>query len=172
MSAGHVIVDGYNLLYAHPQYGPLIREDIDAVRARLVADLAGYAEGGRRTIVVFDGAGNPSADGSPHHLGRLTVIFSPAGVTADAVIESLAQRYRERGEQVLVVTSDNETRNTVVSGSVSIISADRFAADLRTELATRIVEARPGTRVPVAQRIDPSVSERLARWARGTTHKD
>lgn len=167
VSGERVIVDGYNLLHAHPAHASLARDDIDAARARLVADLAGFAQGGPRTMVVFDGAGNPASDGSPHHLGALTVIFSPAGVSADAIIEALALRFRERGERVLVITSDIATRETVRSGTVSVRSSAEFARELRAEEATRVDVSRSPRSMPVARRIDPAVSERLARWARG-----
>lgn len=169
MSGDHVIIDGYNVLYAHPFYGPLARTDLDAARSRLVADLAGFAQGGPRTVVVFDGGGNPASDGTPHHLGSLTVIFSPAGTTADTVIEALAVRSREREERALIVTSDEATRQTVLSGTVSVLSSDQFVRDLETEVAARDVAGRrAGTRHPVSKRIAPDVSEALARWARGS----
>lgn len=167
MSASHVIIDGYNLLHAHPVYSAQLAGDLDSARARLVSDLAGYAEGGPRTIVVFDGAGNPASDGTPHHIGSLTVIFSPAGVSADSTIEALAARFRERGEEVLVVTSDVATRETVRSGNVSVRSSASFASDLASEGMQRNESARTRRTVPVASRIDPGVSATLARWARG-----
>lgn len=167
MSAGRVIIDGYNLLHAHPSYSAAANSDIDAARARLVADLAGYAQGGPRTAVIFDGAGNPSSDGAPHHVGALAVIFSPAGVSADTTIEALAARFRERGEQVLVITSDVATRETVGSGTVSVRSSAEFARELLAEQADRAESASPKRSMPVSRRIDPDVSERLARWARG-----
>ena len=40
---------------------------------------AGYAAVGHRVTVVFDAAENPGSDGSPHHIGPLSVIFSAAG---------------------------------------------------------------------------------------------
>lgn len=167
MSRGHLIIDGYNVLHAHPRYGKLIPHDIDAARASLVADLAGYAQGGPRTIVVFDGAGNPASDGAPHHLGALTVIFSATAISADAVVESLAQRFRERGESATVVTSDNATRDAVRSGSISVLSAEHFVETLTAENLERVEASKQGRRTPVAERIDPNVSEVLARWARG-----
>jgi len=168
VSRDHYIVDGYNVLHAHPVHGREIRRDIDVARAHLVADLSGFAESGPRTVVVFDGAGNPFSDGSPHHLGALTVIFSAAGTSADTVIEGLAQRYRERGESAVVVTSDTATRDTVGSGTVSVLSSERFVEEL---LAISAAITRPPDaatrRVPVARRIDEDVAGVLARWARG-----
>lgn len=167
MKGEHVVIDGYNLLHAHPSYAALLETDIDAARARLVADLAGYAQGGPRTIAVFDGAGNPASDGAPHHVGALTVVFSAAGTSADAVIEGLARRFRDRGERVLVVTSDNATRETVTSGTVSVRSSQQFAAELLAESASREGSSGRPRRMPVSRRIAPDVAEELSRWARG-----
>ncbi|MGB4442597.1 MAG: NYN domain-containing protein [Coriobacteriia bacterium] len=168
MSRDHYIVDGYNVLYAHPVHSREARRDLDVARAHLVADLSVFAEGGQRTTVVFDGAGNPFSDGSPHHLGTLTVIFSAAGTSADTVIEALAQRYRERGESAVVVTSDAATRDTVGSGTVSVLSSERFVADLvdTRDADTRLSDSG-ARRVPVARRIDEDVAVVLSRWARG-----
>jgi predicted RNA-binding protein with PIN domain len=168
VSRGHIIVDGYNVLHAHPVLGPALRDDLDAARTRFVSELSGYAENSGRTIVVFDGAGNPASDGTPHHLGRLTVIFSKAGTSADATIEALAHRFRGRGEEVLVVTSDGATRDTVRSGGVTVRPAAEFVAELATILAEGSDAAVPARRrVPVAERIDDGVATALARWARG-----
>lgn len=174
MSRDHYIIDGYNVLHAHPVLGPALRDDLDAARARLVAELAGFAQGGPQTIVVFDGAGNPASDGAPHHLGPLTVIFSKAGVSADAVIEGLGRRFRDRGERAVVVTSDVATRDTVFSGSVSVLSAATFIDELAGEAERRIESAAAPRRVPVSERIDANVGAALARWVRGdaSTHRD
>jgi len=169
VTRGHYIIDGYNVLHAHPLYGPALRSDMDAARARLVADLAGFAQGGPRTIVVFDGGGNPESDGAPHHLGALTVIFSAAATSADTVIEGLAQRFRERGEPVVVVTSDAATRDTVRSGTVAVTPSAQFVADLISERSAGDEMGASGSRrVPVSSRIDVGVSQALARWARGS----
>ncbi|MBN2841168.1 MAG: NYN domain-containing protein [Coriobacteriia bacterium] len=167
MSRRRLIVDGYNVLYAHPAYGRIASTDPDSARASLVADLAGYATAGSRVTVVFDGGGNPSSDGTPHHIGSLVVVFSPAGTTADTVIEALAHRSRARGEDVLVVTSDVATRETVRSGTVAVRSSQAFVAEL-TEAVDEIRSSGVGSRrTTVAERIDPAISSVLARWARG-----
>ena len=160
-------MDGYNVLHAHPVYGPLAARDLDSARARLVADLTGYAAAGSQTTVVFDGGGNPASDGAPHHIGPLVVLFSPAGATADTVIEALAHRSRARGEDVLVVTSDAATRQTVRSGTVAVRSSQSFVAELTETLDEIRPAGKDGKRTTVAQRIDPTVSAVLARWARG-----
>jgi predicted RNA-binding protein with PIN domain len=163
-----LIVDGYNLVHADVRYAALLKEDIDAARARLIADLAAHATGGRRVTVVFDGGANPISDGSPHHVAGIAVIFSPAGESADTVIESLAARSRERGEATVVVTSDSATREAVRSGSVSVLSSSAFASELLAERGEQGERAKSGARrVPLEDRIDPDVRAVLARWARG-----
>ncbi|MDO8879344.1 MAG: NYN domain-containing protein [Coriobacteriia bacterium] len=162
-----LIIDGYNVLHAHPRYAALAASDFDSAREHLVADLAGLAQGGPRVVVVFDGGANPASDGAPHHIGALAVVFSAAGTDADTVIEALAARSRERGERAVVVTSDSATRQVVRTGSVSVLSAENFIADLEssTDEVRRLARA-PG-RVALGQRIDPEVGAALSRWARG-----
>lgn len=167
MGRHRLIIDGYNVMYAHPEYGALARTDIDAARARLVSDLTALTSTDDRVTVVFDGGGNPHSDGAPHHIGGLTVLFSPAGQTADTVIEALAQRAREREEEVIVVTSDGATRDAVRAGSVSIRSADSFIGDIDGARRAASEASRPTRRSTLSERIDPSVGAVLARWARG-----
>lgn len=167
MSRHRLIIDGYNVMHAAPEYRTLLEHDIDAARARFIGDLTSLAHDEGRVTVVFDGGGNPASDGAPHHIGGLAIVFSPAGMTADTVIEALAQRARERGEPAMVVTSDRATRDAVRSGTVAIRSAESFAADVRQSLAETTVGGRSSRKGTVATRIDPEVSRTLARWARG-----
>jgi len=163
-----LIVDGYNLLYAHPVYGPLVSEDMDAARARLVSDLAGYAQGGPGVTVVFDGTANPASDGSPHHIGHLCIVFSRAGTSADSVIEALARRARERGERATVVTSDSATRDTVRTGTVSVLSSEHFVQELAADVVARLeIQAATPRRGQLSDRVTADVRSVLSRWARG-----
>ena len=168
-----LVVDGYNVLHADPACAALAKEDLDSARARLVADLAGFAQGGPHVVVVFDGGGNPDSDGTPHHLGGLTIIFSRAGQTADTLIESLAARSRERGEDTVVVTSDAATRQAVLGGSISVMSATSFLGALSADETERVAARQSGARrVPVDQRIGSGVRDVLAAWARGRPPTD
>jgi predicted RNA-binding protein with PIN domain len=67
-----------------------------------------------------------------------------------------------------VVTSDAATRDTVGSGTVSVLSSERFVADLvdTPDADTRLSDSG-ARRVPVARRIDEDVAVVLSRWARG-----
>lgn len=163
-----LIVDGNNVLHAHPAYRRLLDDDFESARARFVSDLGGHAHAGLRIVVVFDGGGAPGSDGTPHHLGPLTIIFSPSGTDADTVIEGLAARSRSRGESAVVVTSDSATRNAVASGSVTVRSSQGFVDDMIAEAADRDGHRSSGVgRVTLGARVESGVAEALARWARG-----
>ncbi len=164
-----LIVDGYNVLHADETYRRLADDDLDGARARLVEDVAAYCTGELRGTVVFDGGGNPSSDGSPHHVAGVTVLFSRGGESADSVIEGLALRSRERGERLIIVTSDAATQWTVMRGEVSRMSSAEFVRAVRETSSDWTGHNPTGARKGALQdRIDTSVRDVLSRWARGT----
>lgn len=163
-----LVVDGYNVLAASPRYRHLAEQDLESARAALVNDVVVFAVGSYRAVVVFDGAGNPASDGSPHHVPGAAVVFSPFGTDADAVIEALVHRHRDRGDEVVVVTSDAQTQWTVLGPGVSRMSAAEFVDGLEAESSVW-EEYNPygSTRQTLDSRIDPAVRAALSRWARG-----
>jgi predicted RNA-binding protein with PIN domain len=139
-----LIVDGYNVLHAVPRYRALMDADLSVARDRLVDDVASFAAGEYRAIVVFDGAGLPGA--SPEReVGGVRVAYSPAGVDADTVIEGLARSARDEGRQAVVVTSDATTQWTVIGGGVVRMSAREFAGELAGDAGERSALARSGS---------------------------
>lgn len=164
-----LLVDGYNVIRLTPPYRDLADDDeMDAARAALIADVAAFAQGEYEATVVFDGGGNRLSTGEPHEMLGVTVVFSPYGVEADAIIEARARRARSLGRSVLVVTSDAQTQWAVMGGTVTRRSSDEFAGDLRGTDADWREHAPAGS---VARRledaIDPDVRATLERWARG-----
>lgn len=164
----HFVIDGYNVIHAGPPYRELAEIDIDAARARLVGDVAEFVGGGDRATLVFDGAGNPASDGSPHELGDLTVVFSPYGRDADSVIEAVVSADRGAGVQIVVVTSDQTTQWVTVGPDVTRRSSAEFIADLSEEGQDRADHsAAGGTRATIGDRLDAETRQALERWARG-----
>lgn len=163
------IIDGYNVIGSDGRYASLADTDLDAARARLVEDVVSFAGPERHATIVFDGGGNPSSDGTPHHIAGIAVMFSRAGASADDLIEVLARRSRERGEQTIVVTSDAQTQWTVMGGSVTRMSSAEFMREMTAdaEESREQVSRRTG-RGRLEERIDPSVRATLSRWARGS----
>lgn len=168
MSGSVLIVDGYNVLHSSERYRSLLEDDLESARAALVADVAGYSGPWSSNIVVFDGGANRDSDGTPHHVSGVIVVFSPYGMDADTVVESLARRSRERGERAVVVTSDAATQWTVMGEGVTRMSAAAFTAALDSEAESRRGYTPSGTKkVTLDARIDPGVRAILAKWARG-----
>lgn len=58
------------------------------------------------------------------------MIFSPAGQSADKVIEKLAYDAGKRGVETMVVTSDAAIQDTVFGGGVDRMSADGFSHEM------------------------------------------
>ncbi len=169
MSVRVLIVDGYNVIRTTPPYRDLAeRDDMDSARAALVSDVAAYAQGAWSATVVFDGGGNTRSTGEPHEMLGVTVVFSPHGVEADAVIEGLARKARERGDFAEVVTSDAETQWAVMGGSVIRRSSGEFASELRAGEADWREHTPSGSaRRRVEDAVAPEVRATLERWARG-----
>jgi predicted RNA-binding protein with PIN domain len=98
----HLLVDGYNVTKLGWPELPL-REQ----RARLVAGLGMLAAQVRTEITcVFDGADLGGRVPVPAARG-VRVLFSPAGVTADELLDELVQA-EPAGRRIVVVSSDRE----------------------------------------------------------------
>ena len=169
-----LIVDGYNVIRNNQRYAGL---DVDysndgtwnKARQTLVNDAALFAKGSYdRCTVVFDGAGNPNSTGRPKRIAGIDVIFSPAGVSADTIIEKLAFEAREKGFEAVVVSSDFTIQSTVFGGGVTRMSAMSFAS-AGDALEEEWHEGNPhgAQKNTLAERIDPEVAKKLAAFVRG-----
>jgi predicted RNA-binding protein with PIN domain len=98
----------------------------------------------------------------------IRVLFSPAGVSADSVIEELARAAAGQGREVLVVTSDAATQWTVLGRKVTRMSAAGFADEMqgiRRDIEDAVC-VRTDKRT-LAGRLDEDVRTALERMARG-----
>lgn len=165
-----LIVDGYNVLRSGYRYRAASEEDytddfFNKARDTLINDVVNFAGREYKAVIVFDGAKNRYSEGRPETVGGVQIIFSPAGQSADKVIEKLAHDARERMVEALVVTSDATIQDTVFGGGIDRMSAEGFCqelgsmADDRKEKETVSV-SRKNT---VADRISPDVLEKLRR---------
>lgn len=170
-----LIVDGYNVIRNNARYAGL-GADYESTslwnkaREMLINDAAQVAqESYERCTVVFDGAGNPQSTGEPQKVAGIDVIFSPTGVSADSVIERLAFDAREKGFEVVVVSSDFAIQSTVFGGGVTRMSSLGFAGDAtEIEAERRDLAKSPRTQKrTVADRIDPETRAKLEAIVRG-----
>lgn len=157
-----LIVDGYNVLrsgerYKTSAFGPDYTDDaFNTARERLINDVVNFAGRDWHAIIVFDGAKNEFSTGETQTIGGVRIMFSPAGQSADKVIEKLAHDARERMVETLVVTSDATIQDTVFGGGVDRMSANGFSYEVgeyydqaRLDESPKVVEKRTlGDRIP------------------------
>ena len=130
-----LIVDGYNVLRSGSRYARIKQPDytddtFNTAREALINDVINYAGRDTRAIIVFDGAFNEYSRGEVEKIGGIQIMFSPAGQSADHVIERLAHDARERSIETLVVTSDATIQDTVFGGGVDRMSAEGFCREM------------------------------------------
>lgn len=169
-----LVVDGYNVIYKSARYLARMDETADGdpfeqARDLLVADVAAYAKGRYEPVIVFDAAGNVSPERPDLSKAGVRLVFSPAGESADAVIERLVTEQRLLPRAVTVVTSDRTIRATVggvpvtrVSSDVLVTNMDALDAEYRQANAERQTQ-----HMRLEDRIDPAAREKLWRLLRG-----
>ena len=150
-----LIVDGYNVLNA--------REHMDSLsdaRERLIHELqdyAGYTD--QKIILVFDAWLGDRKSRSVEDYGRVTVVFTRKGETADHFIEHTCDRYAEdvslRRVEIRVATSDGLEQTNIFGRGATRLSSRELLSEMnrvRTQGAKRppVVHAKAtiGERIP------------------------
>ena len=169
-----LVVDGYNVIYKSERYLARMDETADGdpfeqARDLLVADVAAYAKGRYEPVIVFDAAGNVSPERPDLSKAGVRMVFSPAGESADTVIERLVTEARLAPQAVTVVTSDRTIRATVGGVPVTRVSSDVLVADVNqlTVEYERANAERQTQHMRLEDRIDPAAREKLWRMLRG-----
>lgn len=170
-----LIVDGYNVLRSGSRYramrnNPDWTDDVlNKSREALLHDVISFAGRDYSAVIVYDGGYNDYSDGNVDVVGGVRIMFSPAGSTADKVIEKLAHEARERGLEVMVVTSDATIQDTVFGGGVDRMSSNGFSQEV--ELAENDARAerlpRLSPKSTVESRVDADTLEKLKRLRDG-----
>ena len=169
-----LVVDGYNVIYKSARYLARMDETVEGdpfeqARDLLVADVAAYAKGRYDPVIVFDAAGNVSPERPALSKAGVRLVFSPAGESADTVIERLVTEARLAPHAVTVVTSDRTIRATVGGVPVTRVSSDVLVADVNALAREydRENDARQTQHMRLEDRIDPASREKLWRLLRG-----
>lgn len=169
-----LIIDGYNVLRSGSRYrcidDPDYTDDwFNAARDALVNDVINYAGREWRAIVVFDGGGNRFSAGEAQTIGGIRIVFSPAGQTADKVIEKLAHDARERQVETLVVSSDATIQDTVFGFGVDRMSAEGFCRELGAYYDDARLDDTPkaSRKNTVAERVSPETLAKLLKLRDG-----
>jgi predicted RNA-binding protein with PIN domain len=126
--AKHLLVDGYNIAHAWPDLRRvLVAKGRDVARAQLVERLLVLHDFERlRVSVVFDGRGGEIAIERPTRHATFSVLYTPAGMTADDLIEQLTAQSASPGA-VIVATADQAERDTVEAAGATALSPAQLA---------------------------------------------
>ena len=165
-----LIIDGFNVLRSGSRYERIVAPNPDwdhdafnRAREALINDVASYAGREWDATVVFDGGGNVESTGESLRVGGVRVVFSPAGFSADTVIEKLAHEGRTAGYEVMVVSSDASIQDTVFGLGVDRMSAEGFSRELERYYEEARLDEMPkvSEKRTVEGRIDRATLERL-----------
>lgn len=123
----HIIVDGYNVIRADTRLQALEQGSLEHAREALVRTLASAPRlANDRILVVFDGTRGSRNHAHAQRAGRIEVVYSARGQTADDVMIREA-RGLGRGARVVVVSNDAEVQSLCrscgceVSGSENLL---------------------------------------------------
>jgi predicted RNA-binding protein with PIN domain len=118
------IIDGYNVIHADPGLLHLQRRSLELARNTLITRLSSNPSLRNDDVtVVFDGTRGGSAYESVEHHGRIRVIYSRFGETADEVIKRLVN---SAPGEVRVISNDNDLRSHAASrGGTAVRVAPR-----------------------------------------------
>lgn len=101
-----LVVDGYNIIYAWPEFEKFKESGLEHARFKLVSMLANYSHlSGHKIFVVFDAHQVKNSIERTETVDTVEVIYTQQGETADSYIEGLVGRLLNEGN-VYVATSD------------------------------------------------------------------
>lgn len=124
-----ILIDAYNVIYAHPKLGPLVRRDAARAREEFLALVASRLPAdGSVGIVVFDAMRDPRPPSETGRTGRerqrgLQVVY--ARESADAWIQTRIREHAEPG-LLTIVTSDNAILATARAHGAVILRVSDF----------------------------------------------
>ncbi len=117
----YLIVDGHSMIFAWDVLRQLHDSSAIAARKELIRRLTSFQDvTSEHVVLVFDGKGETTRP--DHEKGGIQVFYSPAGITADQIIERLAGKYAEQ-RNLTVASRDRGVLDTCSSFGAHTISA-------------------------------------------------
>lgn len=124
MAYHRLIIDGYSLLHRDPETKAIVGQNLRRAREVLIEKISRIATGmATHVTVVFDGQERSAS--LPGGLQSIEILYSPAHLTADTVIERIVSA-AGNPDNWLVVTNDRRERETVMATGVHTMSCAVF----------------------------------------------
>ena len=153
-----LLIDGYNLLHAaglaKERYAP---GDLHRRRARLLQRLGVLLDSlvQQRTTVVFDARRDPPDEPPPQQQRLIRVVFAPAPLEADDLIEQLLSQH-SAPKSVVVVSSDRRLRRAARRRGAGSLSSETFLEQLEDDSHRRAATETDNSKS------EPSLGDALA----------
>jgi hypothetical protein len=166
-----LIVDGYNIIFARPQFEELRTEDLELARHRLIDLLVNYAAlTGIQIIIVFDAYKAKDFSTRREEIQSLQVIYTSSGETADSLIEKLVGEL-SRQSNVYVVTSDWAEQRMILGQGAYRLTPKELLGNIRR--AAKEAERHYTTELPadtyLENRLKEEIRNPLEKWRRKKT---
>lgn len=122
----HVLIDGSNVGQGLSSLRRIWRQDRERAREILISMAREIHDAwGWQVTVVFDGRGSDLVCDYPWGVDTFTVIFSPANLTADAVIERMGLRSADPA-RIAVVSADHMILDSLRAAGARTASPSEF----------------------------------------------
>ncbi|MGI6706086.1 MAG: NYN domain-containing protein [Clostridia bacterium] len=164
-----LIIDGYNVINAWSVLKELGEVNLEAARDKLIEmmqDYQGYR--GHRVVIVFDAHLVRNNPGKVEQAGRVEVVYTKEGETADHYIERLVDIHQ--GHMTIRVVTSDRVEQTIIMGRGAIrISAREMEIEMermRVERNREFIENEAPKQHPLESRLHPHVLEQFERWRR------
>jgi uncharacterized protein len=129
-----VLIDGNNLLHAVRAV-----EDPERLYGKLMLGhaLADWARRrGERIRIIYDGAAPSAALAQQYEHAKVEVIFSGAGISADAVLNQILET-DSAARKLVVVSSDHEVIRAAKRRRARAVGSGEFWANLKRDMARK-----------------------------------
>ena len=162
------LVDGYNVLHKCRTLKGLLRADLETAREALIDKVAHHcAQTGTRVTIVFDGRARQNTERVAHNrnVGSLEVLYSPAQLTADSVIERMVYE-SPRKMEVVVVTNDRGVRDLCRGMGALVMDAANFLQSIEESgrsTSEQLQRTRQNSPHHLEDRLDSEAIEQLKR---------
>ena len=168
MPARYLLIDGYNVIYAHKPLAELAEQSLYAARIKLMDTLVEYkAMCVYRIIVVFDAHLVAGGVGSDSDYINIKVVFTKEAETADHYIERAAyklSRNPAKKDHVTVATSDILEQIIILGSNSARVSAEDLWRQIETtknNMRAKHIENRPIKKNPFEGFLDKKTAKIL-----------
>lgn len=133
----YLLVDGHSVIFQWDELCKLHSRNTRMARELLAKKLEVLHDSGKwRVTLVFDGKGLSQP---PAESGRMLVLYSEEGQTADSVIEKIVGQQQDRAN-ITVVTADEAEKLTIETLGAHVTSPEWLASEI--SLGKEDIEAR------------------------------